>query len=538
MMTTTIQHITRRVVAMATAALLLSGCGDFLEATSQDQDYVRSWQDLDELLMGSCYMPVMPTSHYNAVDALNYGGFLHLVADEVQEVDFEGQTSDYEPHYYIFGYHTWQQRSGQNETYTDFRAENIEWTKVYNEINVANNILARADELPQSTDEEQQSYLKVTGEARFLRAFYYFWLVNVYARPYDPATAATDPGVPLKTTAEVENRTFERNSVQEVYDQILADLDVARANLSRYTTPKKSIYRADSVAVHLLQSRVYLYMQNWDKAAEYARRVVGEHPALMNLNATTASFMTAANPENIFSMGGDDVPALLMPGRCGLTVSASLYGSYSGNDQRRSQWFWSNGPFHGLTKRAEDKRNTGVPKTNAEYYYQMYYEGFGSQQSPVSSLFWLRSSEAYLTLAEAEAYRGHAAEAKAALAQQMGRRYRDGAPELDLSGLAADQLVALIREERRREFALEGQRWFDLRRYRVCAVQPSKTSLTHDYTYYANHTSTVPTETRRFVLAEDDASWTLPMPSEVLQFNTGMRGNDNPWRTYTTVKVY
>lgn len=537
-MNTPIRHIAKRVGCLVASLALLSGCSDFLEATSQDQDYVRSWQDLNELLAGSGYMPVKNTAHYSTIDAVNYGTFLHLVADELQEVNTAGVSSEYEPHYYIFGYYTWQQRSGQNETYTDFYAENTEWTKLYNAINVANNILAKAEDLPQTTDEEQQGYLKVTGEARFLRAFYYFWLVNAYGQPYNPATAATDPGVPVKTSPEVKNDIFQRNTVQDVYDLVLADLAVARENLSRYTTPKKSIYRADSVAVHLLQSRVYLYMQNWDKAAELARKVIAEHPALMDLNGSKAAFMTAANPENIFSMGGDDVPALLMPGHRGLTVSDSLYASYSLNDQRRSQWFWNYGRFHGLTKRAEGTRNTKVANTHTEYYIRMYYSGFDNTQSPISSLFWLRSSEAYLILAEAEAYRGNLAEAKEALMQQMRKRYHAAAPELELSGLSADRLVALIREERRREFALEGQRWFDLRRYRVCQVQPSRMSITHDYTYYENRTSTTPTETRRFVLAEDDASWTLPMPSEVLEFNVGMEGNGNLWRTYTTIKVY
>lgn len=540
MMNPFFKHIGRSVAggSLAALTLLLSGCGDFLEATSQDQDYVRSWQDMNELLVGSCYMPVKPSEQYEYVGAVNYGTFLHLVGDEVHEVNTQGTTAAYEPHYYIFGYYTWQQRSGQNETYTDAYAENTEWTKVYNAINVANNILAKAEKLPQTTEDERQGYLKVTGEAYFLRAFYYFWLVNIYGQPYRPSTAATDLGVTLKTTPEVENRIFGRNTVQETYDQVLADLQEADTRLSQYTAPKKSIYRADSVAVHLLRSRVYLYMQDWDKAAEYARKAIAEHPTLMNLNGNSAAFMTKTNPENIFSMGGDDVPCLLLSGALGLTVSDDQYNTYSANDQRRAQWFWNLGTFHGLTKRAVGNKNTDLDITDKEYYYKAYYAGLKDDKSPVSSLFWLRSSEAYLNLAEAEACLGHSAEARAALLQQMAARYKAGAPELSLDGVSDADLVALVRKERRREFVLEGQRWFDLRRYRVCSVQPSCIAITHDYTYYKNHTSQEPTETRRFVLTEDDASWTLPMPTEVLEFNVGMPGNGNQWRTYTTVKVY
>ena len=117
----------------------------------------------------------------------------------------------------------------------------------------------------------------------------------------------------------------------------------------------------------------------------------------------------------------------------------------------------------------------------------------------------------------------------------MKCRYATGAPELNVEGKSGENLVSLIREERRREFAFEGQRWFDLRRYRVCEPYPSKISITHDYTYYEARNSTKATETHRFVLTQDDASWTLPIPAEVLKFNTGMKNNDNQWRTYTVV---
>ena len=165
----------------------------------------------------------------------------------------------------------------------------------------------------------------------------------------------------------------------------------------------------------------------------------------------------------------------------------------------------------------------------------MYSDGLLSNLSPLSSLFWLRSAEAYLNLAEAQACMGNEAGARAALLPLLQNRYNAKAPEMDLAPLAGTALVERIRLERRLELVLEGHRWFDLRRYRVCAVHPQRTSITHDYTYYVDRNSSSPTETHRFVLTEDDASWTLPIPFEVLQFNTGMEGNGNLYRTYTVV---
>ena len=118
---------------------------------------------------------------------------------------------------------------------------------------------------------------------------------------------------------------------------------------------------------------------------------------------------------------------------------------------------------------------------------------------------------------------------------QVARLYRVELQKTAEKTSTGEQLVTDIRNERRREFVMQGQRWFDLRRYRVCQVYPQKKSITHDYTYYVERNSTQKTETHRFVLTEDDLSWTLPIPQEVLDFNTGMKNNGNQWRDFTVL---
>jgi len=525
----------RKYIITILSAVLFSGCGDFLEEYSQDTDYVRSWKDLDELLIGDCYMAVNGT--YQFYSQSNYGMFLHLLADEMEENNVAlGSSLLFDDRQREFGYYTWQQRSGQNESYTDFFTENATWTEVYRRINVANNVLNSADDVPQSTAQEIEGVAKVRGEAYFLRGFYYFWLTNLYGKPYDPQTASTDLGVPLKVSEEVNDIKYSRNTVEECYQQVVSDLLQAEAELSKVTTEKKSIYRADSTAANMLLSRVYLYMQNWEKAAEYARKVIADHPALQNLNTNTDKWMLSSNDENIFSMGGDDVPAMMGYMYQAKRVDSELYSLYSTNDLRKSQWYWTYGPFRGVVKREEGSNYSSQSKTSAEYYYYMYTSGLDGSQAQVSSLFWLRSAEAYLNLAEAEAYMGNESAAREALNSLRAARIHTGAPEMEITASGED-LVDAIRNERRMEFAFEGQRWFDLRRYRVCSVCPSKISLTHTYTYYVDRSSTEATEAHQFVLGEEDASWTLPIPQEVIEFNTGMPNNGNPWREYTVVAV-
>jgi len=525
----------RKLILLISSIFALTGCGDFLEEYSQDTDYVRTWNDLDELLIGDCYMSVVGTNQFS--DQANYGMFVHLLADELEENNVAlGSSLHFDDRQHMFGYYTWQQRSGQNESYTDFYAENATWTEIYRRINVANNVIHSADDVPQSSASEQEGVAKVRGEAHFVRAFYYFWLVNIYGKPYNPSTAQTDLGVPLKVSQEVEDVKFSRNTVQECYDQIVADLTEAERQFSMVTSEKKSIYRADLTAVRLLQSRVYLYMQDWQQAAAYAQLAIDAHPTLQNLNTNTQKWMLADNAESIFSMGGDDVPTMMGYEYQAKRVSSELYNSYSTNDLRRTQWYWTYGPFRGLVKREEGKNFSSLSSTSSTYYYYAYTEGLDNAQAEVSSIFWLRSAEAYLNLAEAQVCLGNDEAARKTVNTLRAARIHTGAPEMEITS-SGEQLAKDIREERRREFAFEGHRWFDLRRYAVSTVYPQKTTLTHNYTYYVDRSSTVTTETHQFVLEEDDASWTLPIPQEVIEFNTGMENNGNPWRTYTVVKT-
>lgn len=533
------KRITRYIVLLFATALF-TGCGDFLEESSQDNDYVRTWKDLNELLLGGCYMEVGQSSNYAFLLEANKGSFLHVLADETEENNDggAGYQTHFDDHERIFAYHTWQQRTGTKQDYTDFYVENTTWTKVYKNINVANNILNSVDKVPQVMDAEIEGAHRVKGEALFLRGYYYFWLVNIYGKPYNPQTSSTDLGVPLKTSEQVLDVKYVRNSVQEVYDLVLTDLLAAEEELSQVTKPQKSIYRADINAVRLLLSRVYLYMQNWEKAAEYARKVIAAHPQLMDLNTDKNYFMTKDNPENIFSMGGDDMCQTFDPALQGHRVSHDLYQSHSANDLRREYWYYTYDQFVGLTKRRGnfEMYPGAYKKTDIAYYHMYYTSALGGSQSEVSSLFWMRSAEAYLNLAEAEAYLGHDDEARSALKTLRAARFYPSSPEINTTA-SGSELVSQIRLERRHELALEGHRWFDLRRYRVCSVQPEKISITHNYSIYRDRGSRDILETRQFVLTEDDESWTLPIPHEVLEFNTGMPNNGNLWRDYVVVET-
>ena len=517
----------------------LCGCSDFLEEYSQDTYYVSSYKDLDELLIGDCYLPVHGSA--SAASTTNIGYFLPFLADEMEEQN-NGYGEDYNAHVLydvkdkVFGCYTWQQRIGQTPSYSGYISENGTWTELYRLINVANNILGSVDNVSQTSEEDKLGALRVKGEAHFLRAAYYFWLANLYGKPYHAATATSDLAVPLKITEKVDDKIYQRNTVQEVYNQVLEDLREAERCLSQTEKPK-SVYRADSTTVHLLESRVYLYMQNWEMAARYANKVLKARPTLTDMNTTTpaSGFLSKASKETIFSMGGNDIPCNMDYAYQGFRVAKELYEAYEDDDLRKSQWWWTRNDFIGYTKIAHGSRNEEqtIIESQDDYYYLGYNDGYINNLAEVSDKFLFRTAEAYLNKAEAEAYSGNEGKARSALNTLRQKRYAAGSDyEITATGEA---LVKAIREERRKELALEGHRWFDLRRYMVCEKYPESKRITHNYTYYTGRLDVTKVTTRVFVLEANDPAYTLPIPQEVIDFNTGMVNNERPWRNYTEI---
>lgn len=480
-------------------AFLSFSCSGFLEEYSQDQAYVRSYTDLDELLIGSGY----PKSDFNDLSFDGYCPYIHLMADEIQEnaIDDAGFGPDFTtPRDRYFGYYTWQQRVDLGYDKTVQGEENADWNLIYEHINVVNMIISEISGWSGQNDTEQADIDRVRGEAYFLRGMYYFWLVNLYGQPYTAATAATDPGVPLKTSEYIEDKKFTRSSVQEVYEQVLADLSEAEKNLEN--APVKSVYRTNITATYLLQSRVYLYMRNWEKAREYAQKVLDKNGRLIDLNAFSSgsAFLTSGSVETIFSTGNNWVQQNAASFNMkGMSTSQDLLDAYTSGDLRAEVFF-----------NQENNDYTSYRPCNK-------YGAFGNISVSDNHLF--RTAEAYLNLAEACAYLNDETAARQALNTLRKNRFALGSNNQEITS-SGKELVEEIRNERYRELCFEGHRWYDLRRYSVCDRYPLTKILRNTYTLYVEEDGDeLPAQTFVYELKPGDAAYILPIPKEVVQFD-------------------
>lgn len=471
-----------------------SSCKKFLAAYSQNSSFVESTTDLDELLVGEAYF--------------NYGTYVHpythLMDDDAEMGKPESITL---VNMQLAGFYNWQAAPRiTTEGGTQNTDENF--ADSYKRIARINTILHNSG-LLKDKGQPLAELTRINGEAHFLRAFYYFRLVNTFGKPYKAATAAVDFGVPLKTDPAIKDQFASRSTVQQVYDQILADLLDAEKELEGANA--SSNIRANQAAVQCLLSRVYLFMENYEKAIEYANKVISrDNYQLSDMNNYTVGtdFITRKSTEVIFTMKESQMYNLMATYSDNVAseyyiVSGDLVGAYENTDLRKKAFFKQNG-----------KGQTKLAKKN----------GFAYSTDDVSDVFLLRLSEMYLTKAEAQAALDHFDDARTTVQELRKKRFRPA----DLTPVTADgaALVNFIRDERRRELCFETHRWFDLRRYGVNSKYAFGKSIRHrNYIF----TGTTYTENGYYELNpydQDKAAYIVPIANDEIEFNQGLLTNE------------
>lgn len=322
------------------------------------------------------------------------------------------------------------------------------WSYAYYTIARANNVINNLDDKV-GVDATQQQVNNVKAEALFIRALCYFDLVITYCQPYNyNATEDDKMGVPLVLVTE--NGKPARDSKENVYQQIVADLlqaesimadDYVRSGVTdKAATPTKP-------AIQALLSRVYLYMNKWQEAADYATKVINNKKyELAPADAYAAMFSAATAPaggEIIFEVYGSDkneywdnsgwahLPYITTTDDQGshgdVCATKDLYDLYSEGDVRKSMY-----------------------KQHGNDYFPTKYSGKPKDSDPkYTNIPILRLSEMYLNRAEAII---------------NGASVQGVTAESDLRKIAtvrgASQTAAATKQgvfdERRRELAFEG----------------------------------------------------------------------------------
>jgi tetratricopeptide (TPR) repeat protein len=108
------------------------------------------------------------------------------------------------------------------------------------------------------------------AEALVLRAWFHYLAVNLYAKAYDPATAATDGGVPYVFDTDLMSKESVKHSVAQVYEFILKDLQQA-INLNALNIEGVNQMRVGKSFAYAVQAKVFMSMRRYDDALVAAR---------------------------------------------------------------------------------------------------------------------------------------------------------------------------------------------------------------------------------------------------------------------------
>ncbi|MDO4163627.1 MAG: RagB/SusD family nutrient uptake outer membrane protein [Bacteroides sp.] len=148
------------------------------------------------------------------------------------------------------------------------------WEACYSAAASANKALESIVELGSPSTLDPQK-----GEALLCRAYAHFLLATTFCMPYNPETATQHLGIPyVKESGTTIQSPTERGTLQEVYEQIAADIEeglpLIKDNV--YSVPR---YHFNKKAANAFAARFYLYYQQWDKVIEYATVAVGNVPS-------------------------------------------------------------------------------------------------------------------------------------------------------------------------------------------------------------------------------------------------------------------
>jgi hypothetical protein len=321
------------------------------------------------------------------------------------------------------------------------------WTEFYTLVYAANSVI---DGLNNSTALSDALKGQLMGEAKFSRAFFYFYLTNLFG----------DVPMPLGINYQ-QNALLPRTAQSDVYAQIISDLKDAESLLNVNFVDNTSLatsadrIRPTKWAARALLARAYLYTGDYVNAEAMASLVIG-NTSLFSLRTDLNTVFSKNNTEAIWQVENVSAGSVQYQGynfiisflntigeSNSAAISSQLLSAFETGDTRKTKWLAT------------------YTSGSTTYYYPFKYQQ-GYTTTPTQNETALRLAEQYLIRAEARAQQGNTTGAIAdinVIRNRAGLGNYSGATD-------KNSLLAAVLQERRVElFAEWGHRWFDLKHF-------------------------------------------------------------------------
>ncbi|WP_029273018.1 RagB/SusD family nutrient uptake outer membrane protein [Flavobacterium sp. KJJ] len=352
----------------------------------------------------------------------------------------------------------------------------VAWRQIYAGINRAN---VAIDNIPKAAGTDAVKS-RLILEAKFIRALLYFQAVRLWG------------GVPIvlhePTSIQLENLKSKRATVDEVYTQIISDLNDAEALPATYTAADAG--RATSGAAKAILAKVYLTRKDYPNAILKARQVIngGYGYALFESFQDIFTKTKKNGKEHIFSVQFE--PNQAGNGSSGSTFQSTSFTGFTATEP--ADIISDVALFYDIYAPGDTRRDvsyakqllnptTGTLYTFPKPIFKKYLDltNLATPGNVAINFPIIRYADILLSLAEAINEQGAPTPEAYELINQVRRRAFGKAittpdPTVDLAGLTQAGFRAAIQEERKKEFVQEGQRWFDLVRWGTLVTEVKK----------------------------------------------------------------
>ena len=455
---------------ICSAALVLTGCSDFLEVDVKGKATIPSFlsdpQGLHAAMVGT----------YNKM-------YLYVDNEFTKYGDVAGNMVSF-PSAASSGDMVAQYNSTSDESQITGAVGYI-WRKIYVAQANANNIIEYAPSVIKDYPTYEKACNNYLGQALLIRAMCHFDQCRAYAQPYNYTADASHLGVPILLRAAGANDTPSRSSVSDVYKQVLADLEQASTLLTDNVAD--DYHYASLQAVNCMFSRVYLYMEDWENALKYAKQAIGSQQLAQGDTYLKMFDDLSTQGEAIFRLSGVEMSGYLKSFYENTCEPADTLLSLFDRDDLRLKLLRNSAGSKRCMKYSASKVPGEEPKRDDPFIFRL--------------------SEEYLNAAEAAWNLRNYSEARNYVKAIIERAVGTAKADAVLNSYSDTSLIDLIRLERVKELCFEGHNFFDITRWKQNLVRESKT-----------------TSTAKFIAYPSDY-FVLPIPQDELYANTSMQPN-------------
>ncbi|MEH0156779.1 RagB/SusD family nutrient uptake outer membrane protein [Limibacter armeniacum] len=418
----------RYIVAMACAAVVLSGCDDYLEYTPNGNEVIT-----EDAIVDEASVEMLLNGAYKELASGNfYGGRVQNIAELMGENIDGSSLTEGELGIYTF----------QSNIFDDYK--NQVYAQPYTAIRRANLVL----EYMSLVSEGKKTQFE--AEARFIRAISLFEVSRLFGKPYVQSTADSDLSVPIRLDSDPKLAPV-RATATEVYAQVIGDLEFAESNLPEVVSRFETDRYANKWSAKAYLARVYFQMNMFQEAFDYANDVISNSGKSLDMSDTyyMDRFTAEASVEELF-------------GLVSMSAQNNNGGELSG--KYRSD---KNLPGFRISTNLYDLATAAETDKRAALYDDVTYPGFivltKFNEKDYVQVPLVHMTEMYLTRAEAAAELGGD---KLVNAQQDLQVILDRAYGAAVKTAPTDQdeLISQVRQERRLELVAEGDRIHQVKR--------------------------------------------------------------------------